>query len=75
MSTFRVLEADDPAFAAAVRDVLGDWRYIPAELDGRPVAQVTPVYAEFEVGDSPQRLRPSELGVIVRALGVTRERP
>jgi TonB family protein len=75
MSAFRVLEADDPAFAAAIRDVLEGWRYFPAELDGRPVTQVTPVYAEFEVGDAPQRLRPGELGIIVRALGVTRERP
>lgn len=75
MSTFRVLEADDALFADAVRDVLADWRYFPAELDGKPVAQVTLVNAEFAVGDAPNRLRPGELGIIVRALGVTRQKP
>lgn len=75
MSTFRVLEADNAAFAAAVRAVLGDWQYFPAELDGRPVAQVTQVNADFGVGEAPRRLRPGELGIIIRALGVTRQRP
>lgn len=75
MTTFRLLETDDPAFADAVRAVLEDWRYFPAELDGHPVPQVTPVLAEFELGDAPQRLRPGELGIIIRALGVVRERP
>lgn len=75
MTTFRLLETDDPAFADAVRGVLEDWRYFPAELDGHPVPQVTPVLAEFELGDAPQRLRPGELGIIIRALSVVRERP
>ena len=75
MTTFRVLETDDPAFADAVRAVLEDWRYFPAELDGHPVAQVTPVLADFGVGDAPPRLRPGELGMIIRALGVMRETP
>jgi TonB-like protein len=75
MSTFRVLEADDAAFADAVRDVVEDWHYFPAELDGHPVAQVSPVLADFGLGDAPSRFRPGELGIVIRALGVVRVKP
>lgn len=73
-STYRVVEADDPAFAQAIRDALDGMRFIPAERDGVKVPQVFELDADFGFGDTPSRLS-SKNGMIIRALGVTRRTP
>lgn len=40
MSTFRVIESTHPLFAEAVREVLPQYRFRPAEIGGRKVRQV-----------------------------------
>lgn len=39
-STFKVVKSTNPAFTAAVREVLPAWRYRPAEVSGRRVKQL-----------------------------------
>lgn len=75
MATFLVLEATSGRFADAVRDGLRHFRYAPAELDGRRVAQVTPVDVDYGFNEDPVRL-PAENGVdamIIRSSGSCRQ--
>jgi hypothetical protein len=39
-STFKVLRAENDEIVADARRLLGQWRYLPAEVDGRKVAQL-----------------------------------
>ena len=38
--SLKVLKSSDPAFAEAVRTVIYDWKFTPAEVEGRKVRQV-----------------------------------
>ena len=47
--TFEAVEESDPAFTAAVVAAVREMRYVPAERDGRPVAQVVQHPFRFSV--------------------------
>ena len=72
MDTFRVLESPHPDFTRAVRNAVRRWRFIPAEREGIPVAQVTRLSFDFGIGSRPSVLADDEeVGVVIRALCVT----
>lgn len=71
MSTFLLLESPDAEFSEAVRDAAQGWRFSPADLDGRRVAQVKRISVDFGLGNAPSRLRADEAdGMLIR--GFTR---
>ena len=47
MSTFKALESDHELFTAAVKRVLPQWRFIPAETGGQKVRQLVQLPFEF----------------------------
>jgi protein TonB len=47
MGTFKALESDHELFTAAVKRVLPQWRFIPAETGGRKVKQLVQLPFEF----------------------------
>ena len=47
MSTFKALESDHELFTAAVKRVLPQWRFIPAETGGRKVKQLVQLPFQF----------------------------
>jgi periplasmic protein TonB len=47
MSTFEILQSTNELFAAALRDVVPRWRFLPAEAGGRRVRQVVEVPVRF----------------------------
>lgn len=49
MSTFRALEATNDLFVNSVRRALSQWRFRPAEADGRRVRQLVQMPLVFEV--------------------------
>ncbi|MBA2687189.1 MAG: energy transducer TonB [Gemmatimonadaceae bacterium] len=49
MSTFKVLNSSNPAFASAVRKALGGMRFRPAKIGGRSVSQVVQQPFQFKL--------------------------
>jgi protein TonB len=47
--SLQVLETTDPLFTDAVRDALSHVRFVPAEVAGRPVAQLVEQRFEFRL--------------------------
>jgi hypothetical protein len=47
VSSFGAVLATDPLFASAVRDVVGRWRFTPAESNGTPVKQIVQMRVRF----------------------------
>lgn len=74
MNTFQVVSSDDDAFTQALRDFLDRARFVPAERNGLKVPQVFDAAADFGLGVNPARLRGNNV-IVVRALGVVREKP
>lgn len=74
MSTFHVVASDDDAFAAALRDYLDRARFVPAERNGVKVPQIFDAAADFGFGVNPARLSGDHV-IVIRALGVAREKP
>ena len=69
-STYRVLEADDPAFARSVRNAFEGMRFSPAERDGVKVPQVYELNVDFGFADTPPRLGKNDLSIrVVRVTG------
>lgn len=56
MSTFQILESDDEQFTRSVREAAARCEFVPAELDGAPVAQLFEMDVEFRFVDTPFRL-------------------
>jgi TonB family protein len=50
MQTLKVLKATDPQFVDAVKSALAQMRFDPAELNGRPVRQLTQMPFQFTLG-------------------------
>ncbi|HEX6966914.1 MAG TPA: M56 family metallopeptidase [Gemmatimonadaceae bacterium] len=48
MNTFKVLDATDPRFVDAIRNVLGSWKFTPAEVGGHEVKQLVQMPFAFE---------------------------
>jgi TonB family protein len=48
-ASFRVLKSTHDLFSITVRDALADFRFYPAELDGRPVKQVVQMPFQFSL--------------------------
>ncbi|HEV7990790.1 MAG TPA: carboxypeptidase-like regulatory domain-containing protein [Gemmatimonadaceae bacterium] len=80
MSTFRVLSNADADFVLAVRDALHRTRFVPADKDGSPVAQVVQYTYDFGLdGDPPQgdvQIRPKGVSPapVADVRGMTRPR-
>ncbi|MEO8562363.1 MAG: carboxypeptidase regulatory-like domain-containing protein [bacterium] len=55
MTTFRVLSTSDADFVLAVRDALHRTRFVPADKDGNPVAQVVQFTYDFALDGDPLR--------------------
>lgn len=47
MATFEILKASNALFAAALRDAVARWRFLPAEAGGRRVRQLVEVPVRF----------------------------
>jgi protein TonB len=49
VESFKVLKASDPQFVDAVKAVLPQMRFYPAQVDGQPVKQLTQMSFEFNL--------------------------
>jgi TonB family C-terminal domain len=49
MSTFRAIQATDELFVQSVRRALAEWKFLPAEVEGRKVRQLVQMPLTFKV--------------------------
>ena len=49
MSTFRAIQATDELFVQSVRRALAEWKFLPAEVEGRRVRQLVQMPLTFKV--------------------------
>jgi protein TonB len=58
-ASLRILRASNPAFSEAVRAALPGMRFIPGELDGRPVRQLVTQEFRFVITMTVQAPQPA----------------
>ena len=54
MRTFEIVKSDHELFTNAVRNVLPNYRFFPAELGGRKVKQLVQMPFVFSLSKSPE---------------------